>query len=236
MAISGMPPNMKPGCCSSGQMRWKRKYGAYQYPELHQKLTEGFQFVLPADSSNVFIATSQGFIHFNPETYWSKDTVLQLVLSEVRLKIPADSILFGGYGNGLNQVKLSSTQNTLSFSFPHPTIRAGSFINYAFYLEGIEKTWSDWTSKPDATFSHLRPGAYTFHVKARNQYGTESAPVSYSFTILPPWYASRSCLCLLLYHSDGYHGRYRLQATKKIRRGKTRTWKISTDSNLNKMN
>ena len=45
-------------------------------------------------------------------------------------------------------------------------------------------------SKPDATFSHLRPGDYTFHVKARNQYGAESTPVSFSFTILPPWYAS----------------------------------------------
>lgn len=168
----------------------EKKIRRVPIPELHQKLTEGFQFVLPADSSNVFIATSQGFIHFNPETYWSKDTVLQLVLSEVRLKIPADSILFGGYGNGLNQVKLSSTQNTLSFSFSAPDHPGGEFITYAFYLEGIEKTWSDWTSKPDATFSHLRPGAYTFHVKARNQYGTESAPVSYSFTILPPWYAS----------------------------------------------
>ncbi len=168
----------------------EKKIRRVPIPELHQKLTEGFQFVLPIDSSNVFIATSQGFIHFNPDNYWSKDTLLRLVLNEVRLKVPNDSILFGGYHRGLNQTELSCTRNTLSFSFSAPDYPGGEFITYAYYLEGIEKTWSDWMSKTDATFSHLRPGDYTFHVKARNQYGTESTPISFSFTILPPWYAS----------------------------------------------
>lgn len=168
----------------------EKKIRRIPIPELHQKLTEGFQFVLPVDSSNVIVATSQGFIHFNPDTYWSKDTVLRLVLNEVRLKVPNDSILFGGYGSGLNHTELSCTQNSLSFSFSAPDYPGGEFISYAFYLEGIEKNWSEWMSKPDATFSHLRPGDYTFHVKARNQYGAESTPVSFSFTILPPWYAS----------------------------------------------
>lgn len=169
----------------------EKKIRKVAIPELHQKLTEGFQFILPVDSTNVFVATSQGFIHFNPHHYWSKDTLLRLVLNEVRLKIPNDSVLFGGYGNGLYPVELSCTQNSVNFSFSTPDYPGGEFISYAYYLEGIEKNWSDWMAKPDATFSHLRPGDYTFHVKARNQYGTESTPVSFSFTILPPWYASR---------------------------------------------
>ncbi|MEO0007020.1 MAG: hypothetical protein RJA20_1216 [Bacteroidota bacterium] len=169
----------------------EKKIQRVPIPELHQKLTEGFQFILPVDPGNVFVATSQGFIHFNPEKYWPKDTVLRIVLHEVRLKVPSDSILFGGYGSEMDKVELSSLHNTLSFSFSAPDFPGGDFIQYAFYLEGIEKTWSDWANKPDATFSHLRPGNYTFHLKARNQYGIESAPVSFSFTILPPWYASR---------------------------------------------
>ena len=169
----------------------EKKIRRVPIPELHQKLTEGFQFVLPVDSSNVFVATSQGFIHFNPEKYWSKDTLLRAVLHEVRLKTPSDSVLFGGYGTETNKIELSSLQNTLSFSYSAPDFPGGEFIMYACYLEGLEKTWSGWTNKPEITFSHLRPGSYTFHLKARNQHHAECRPLSFSFTILPPWYASR---------------------------------------------
>jgi DNA-binding CsgD family transcriptional regulator len=168
-------------------------------PELNDKLTDGFHFLLPVDKNNVFVATGQGFIHFNPEAYQAKGDTLHLVFHEVRLKSQSDSLLFGGQQILAKPVVLSSLQNSLSISFSAPDYPGGEFVRYAHYLEGIEKDWSDWNTETDVALSHLRPGDYTFHVKARNQHGMESNVLSFQFTILPPWYTSRlAYLCYLL--------------------------------------
>jgi serine phosphatase RsbU (regulator of sigma subunit) len=46
-------------------------------------------------------------------------------------------------------------------------------------------------------YINLHEGNYTFIVKARNIYGTESIPAQYSFIVLPPWY--RSVTAYILY-------------------------------------
>lgn len=177
----------------------EKKVRRVAIPELNDKLTDGFHFLLPVDNNNVFVATGQGFIHFNPEAYQAKGDTLRLVFHEVRLKSQSDSLLFGGQQTLAKPVVLSSLQNSLNISFSAPDYPGGEFVRYAHYLEGIEKDWSDWNTETDVAFSHLRPGEYTFHVKARNQHGMESNVLSFQFTILPPWYASRlAYLCYLL--------------------------------------
>lgn len=163
-------------------------------PELAGKLTGGFPFVLPVDQQNVFIATDQGFIHFNPAVYLASDSLIRLVLQEVRIKGPLDSVLFGGYTSAsspLKEITLSSRQNTLEFTFASPDYPGSDQVQYAHFLEGAEQNWSDWDVQPSLVFTNLHPGAYTFRVKARNQHGIESAEQVFRFTILPPWYASR---------------------------------------------
>jgi ligand-binding sensor domain-containing protein/DNA-binding CsgD family transcriptional regulator len=163
-------------------------------PELNDKLVGGFQFLLPVDEHNVFIATGQGFIHFDLAAYLAKDTTMRLVLQEVRLGREQDSVLFGGHRPGQADwapCKLSYQQNSLDFFFSAPDFPAGEFVRYAHYLEGLESEWSDWDTETDASFNHLPPGEYVFHVKAKNQHGVESAVLTYPFTIEPPWYASR---------------------------------------------
>ncbi|MCC7466076.1 MAG: hypothetical protein IT261_07400 [Saprospiraceae bacterium] len=163
-------------------------------PELTGKLTIGFPFILPVDAHNVFLASDQGFIHFDPTAYFSsKDTALRLVLHEIRLKIGPDSILFGGHpgtGGKLPSIRLSARQNALLFSYAVPDAPGGEYIRYAHYLEGSARGWSDWTPETEMLFNNLPPGHYIFHLKARNQHGIESAAMSYPFHIAPPWYAS----------------------------------------------
>lgn len=169
----------------------EKKIRRIPIPELHDKLTDGFHFLLPVDAFNVFAATGQGFIHFNPAAYKAKDSTLRLVLHEVRLRAPSDSLLWGGH-NAIGQpVVLSCTQNALSFSFSAPDYPGGEFVRYAYHLEGLGKKWSEWGTETDITLNHLQPGDYVFHVKARNQHGVESQVLSFPFTISPPWYASQ---------------------------------------------
>ncbi|MCC6413275.1 MAG: hypothetical protein IT270_16555 [Saprospiraceae bacterium] len=171
----------------------EKKVRKMPIPELNDKLTGGFPFLLPVSNQNVFVATGQGFIHFNPAAYKSADSTLRLVLHEVRLKKEPDSLLFGGHPSGLAthfDIVLKSHQNALSFNFSATDYPGGEYIRYAHYLEGAEQTWSDWDTRPEVAFNNLNPGSYVFHVKAKNQYGVESEVRSFPFKILPPWYAS----------------------------------------------
>lgn len=171
-------------------------------PELSDKLTVGFQFILPVDDQNVFVATDHGFILFNPAAYFSpKDTVLRLVLHEVRLKNGSDSVLFGGHLadlHSLPEVQLSARQNSLVFAFSATDYPGSEFVRYSHYLEGGDSEWSDWTTETDLVFSNLHPGDYVFHLKARDQHGVESRVQTFHFKILPPWYASRWAYSLYL--------------------------------------
>lgn len=174
----------------------EKKIRRVPIPELSNKLTAGFQFVLPVDRQNVFVATDQGFIHFNPTAWFSqKDTMLQLVLHEVRLKNAPDSILFGGHlpepGKQEGTIRLSAGQNSLIFAFSAPDYPGSKFVRYSHFLEGTDRDWSDWTAETDLFFNNLAPGDYIFHVKARTQHGIESEVRQFRFKILPPWYASR---------------------------------------------
>lgn len=162
-------------------------------PELNQKLTAGFQFLLPVDEQNVFVATDQGFIHFNPLAYFSRlDTTLRLVLQEVRLKNGLDSLLFGGHipETGFPDIRLSATQNSLEFSFSTPDHPADEWIRYSHYLDGSEQGWSEWSRETSLNFNNLHPGNYIFNLKAKDQHGVESKVIRFSFRIAPPWYAS----------------------------------------------
>lgn len=163
-------------------------------PELTDKLTGGFQYILPVDQHNVFFATGQGFIHFDPTAYTAKDSTLRLLLHEVRIMGSSDSLLFGGHlspAAPVAEIILSCNQNALEFAFSAPDYPGGEFVRYAHFLEGSERGWSDWDTKSELIFNNLHPGDYTFRVKAKNQLGMESDVLSFSFTILPPWYASR---------------------------------------------
>jgi DNA-binding CsgD family transcriptional regulator len=161
-------------------------------PELNTQLTDGFPFILPVDAQNLFVATTKGFIHFNPEIYFRKKREIRIVLQEVRLKSKTDSLLFGGHIAALgSKTALSSDQNTISFAFAAPDCPGGEFVRYAHFLEGSETGWSEWNKESDLRYNNLPPGNYSFHVKARNQYGQESEEVSFHFSISPPWYYSR---------------------------------------------
>jgi DNA-binding CsgD family transcriptional regulator/predicted phage tail protein len=56
-------------------------------------------------------------------------------------------------------------------------------------LDGFDEKWSDWTNKNEKEYANLKPGNYTFEVKARFANVTETTPTSFSFKIKAPWYS-----------------------------------------------
>lgn len=71
--------------------------------------------------------------------------------------------------------------------------------NYAYYLEGYEKSWNYVGNAKSATYTNLAPGNYVFKLKASNNDGVWSeTPLSLAIKVLPPWWKSNWAIVLYI--------------------------------------
>ena len=132
-----------------------------------------------------------GISLFNENINWlnlekRKDTS-QLLSNGVRLH----DFKFSGLSNWYyipEQLELVYNNNYLTFQFIGITTQRPRNVKYQYLLEGLDKNWSSLTDKPEASYSNLPHGHYTFKVKAVNSEGYWSNEFTYDFTILPPWW------------------------------------------------
>jgi signal transduction histidine kinase/ligand-binding sensor domain-containing protein len=88
-------------------------------------------------------------------------------------------------------LRLPYHQNYLSFSFAGLALSNPDQVKYRYVLEGIDKNWSPIsTNTQSENYRDLPPGKYIFKVCSKGMNGQWSAPASFSFTILPPWWKS----------------------------------------------
>lgn len=166
--------------------------------ELTGKIVSGFEFIYPLNINNVLVGGDKGFYHINYEEYRKNNNKIEVLIRTVKSINPTDSLIFGGYNYSGKKIEpeLNYHLNSLHFEYSSVLYGQQSNIEYSFFLKGFDKNWSEWLKKTDKDYTNLPAGTYTFQVKARNNLGNESAPVSFSFTILPPWYQSRWAYCL----------------------------------------
>jgi ligand-binding sensor domain-containing protein/DNA-binding CsgD family transcriptional regulator len=157
------------------------------FPELNNKLVSGFENLYPFDKHNIIIGGEKGFYHVDFEKYKQNKMALATQIRQVRSIGKTDSALYGGYGSQQN-LRLPFSMNSLHFEYSSTLYGQQANIEYSYKLEGFDKSWSAWASKPEKEYTNLPAGDYVFHVKSRNNLGNESAASTYRFTILPPWY------------------------------------------------
>ncbi len=61
-------------------------------------------------------------------------------------------------------------------------------VQYQNYLEGYDDEWSPPSINTSATFGNIQEGTYTFKLRSKSPEGIWSEPITYTFTVLPPWY------------------------------------------------
>jgi ligand-binding sensor domain-containing protein/DNA-binding CsgD family transcriptional regulator len=176
------------------------KRGGYKepvyFPELTGQILSGFEQVYPYDQRNIFISSEKGLVHLNLEKYQLNGEPLSVQLGKVSAMGKTDSVLYGGFGNW-TAAKLNSRYNALRFEYSAPYYGLSNTIEYSYKLEGFDLDWSEWSVRTEKDYTNLTSGTYEFKVKARTNLGRESEPVTYQFTVLPPWY--KSIYAYLLY-------------------------------------
>jgi hypothetical protein len=98
------------------------------------------------------------------------------------------------YANGqkmpLDLGKLPFSNNNLLFEVAYPVFGNESKTTFSYWLEGQDKTWSNFVSDFKKEYTNLKEGNYKFHVRAKDASGEISEQGVLEFKISPPWYRS----------------------------------------------
>jgi len=99
-------------------------------------------------------------------------------------------------------LRLSYDENVCTMLFTGISFKGSNSLRYKYRLLGTNEDWQEPIEQRVVTYASLRPGKYTFEVKAVNAEGLESiVPANLSFTISPPfwqrWWFIAFCLVVL---------------------------------------
>ncbi len=140
------------------------------------------------DADKVYIGTNDGLISYNLK-HNHKDYPFRTFITKMVQKADTNIVVENFYEGIKYEEPVFTFKNNEIHVFPS----ASDYYNkneleFAYYLEGHEEEYHHFAKIEKISYNNLHEGHYTLHVKSRNILGVEGRPVSYSFTILPPWY------------------------------------------------
>ncbi len=185
----------------------KQKDGSYSDDlESFKRLPQmSIQEVYPEDNGIIWIGGSSGLFRYNTEVPNYYNTTFHALIRKV--VINEDSTIYNGSYYALDEndsLRIPSLEqpkelitsfgydfNEITFHFAAPYYTDENQTVYSYFLENFDKSWSAWHYTNIREYTNLPEGNYTFQVKARNIYGVESKPASFTFKIYPPWYRTK---------------------------------------------
>jgi hypothetical protein len=116
--------------------------------------------------------------------------------------MPTDSLIFGGafsqQREGVQVLDQSDssdfifdyTTNAFRFSYSSNNYEELGELEHKVMLQGLNRSWSNWSTNTYREYTNLDWGDYTFLVQSRNKDGDLSKPAAFSLSIEAPWYES----------------------------------------------
>lgn len=191
----------------------KNRFGKYVkenrvFNKIHGLLNNDLEDIQAFDFSHVILGAQDGFVHYNSNKSTKLLDPIRTLIRRVELT-SMDSVLT--FGNDVGLVGQEEEQGKVSLiSYHHNDIRfeySTTFFDdrhlavYSYQLVGFDEDWSAWSLDPKKDYTNLPEGNYTFKVKSKNVYETESPEAVYHFEINTPWhrtpiaYASYFLVC-----------------------------------------
>ncbi len=121
------------------------------------------------------------------------------------------------------KLSLPYSRNHISFHFAAIDWQALHKVKYSYRLLGLDNNWNNPSAQSFAEFRNLSHGSYELQVKAIGESKQWTEPISYQFTIRPPWwltwwFKSIAALCLLaaIFLIARFIYRYQLRKQKTL--------------------
>ncbi|MCB9259450.1 MAG: hypothetical protein H6612_08870 [Ignavibacteriales bacterium] len=141
-----------------------------------------YRSIFTDENGNVWIGTSLGITKYNPQKDLPITNPPKIYLTGFEIfNVPQNLEKFK------IKSELNHDENYLKFIFTGINFSAPKKIKYSYHLSGVDRDWV-LSDNNFVQYTHLTKGNYTFQVKARNEWGYWSEPVSLAFTVLPAWW------------------------------------------------
>ncbi len=119
---------------------------------------------------------------------------------------------------GNNNLRLNYNENNLAIEFAALSYFQNQDNHYAYMLQGVDHNWIFSDTRRYISYSQLKPGDYTFKVKACNSDGVwNETGAQLHFIITPPWWKTtwaRILFALIIVGSAVGYYRYRTHALR----------------------
>jgi signal transduction histidine kinase/CheY-like chemotaxis protein/HPt (histidine-containing phosphotransfer) domain-containing protein len=104
--------------------------------------------------------------------------------------------------------KLPEGKGSIAFDFSTPQYGLRDTVRFETKLSGSGDEWSSPTNVDHLRLAGLQNGTYELNIRTVNDAGMVSSPVSWVFTVLPPWYRTGPALLSfgLLIAAGGFGG------------------------------
>lgn len=140
-------------------------------------------------NGHLYFGGPGGLLTFHPDSLQPNPLTPPVVLTGLR--VFDQRIVLPDSAIGARRVlRLQPEQNFLTFEFAALNLRLPEKNRYSYRLRGLDNRWLTVEgTRPEARFTNLSPGAYTFEVKAANNDGVWNPhPTALRLLIPPPWY------------------------------------------------
>ncbi len=140
------------------------------------------------DSSKIFIGTNDNLIEYNTAVK-NVNAPFNTFISKITHKIDTNIICQNiSSATNSSDTSFAFRNNELYFFAAASDYYDKTELEFSWYLEGQETIYGNWTKDNRIHYNNLHEGSYSLNIKSRDIFGKESAPIIYSFNILPPWY------------------------------------------------
>ena len=148
----------------------------------------------------IYFGGYSGLDYFNPSNIIVNNVLPSLYLTD--FKLFNKTVTTNQKGSPLqsaigetNSITLNNTQSVFTIEYTGINYTRPEKNQYAYYLEGLEKSWNYVGRLRSATYTNLEQGNYIFKLKSANSDGKWNKDIlELKITVLPPWWKSNMAL------------------------------------------
>ena len=148
-----------------------------QYPSEHIAFNVHFSEGVGATNGNqIFFGTNKGVLYFTPERIHKISFIPRIFFNSVWVNNKEQNskqqndIITINHGN-ISHLTLPPNNHSLRIGFSALDMTNTEYIQYAYMLQGFDKTYRLTDNGREANYTNLPPGKYIFHIKSTNNEG-----------------------------------------------------------------
>lgn len=203
------------------------------YTKAHGLLNDQFNYSssYKDPEGKMYFGSVNGMISFNPAEFVQNTFIPPICITGIQ--ISNEELEVNKKGSPLkksiiytDKIILKHHQSSFSLDFAALSYTAPEMTEYTYKMEGLESEWTYLKTNRKVFFTDLKPGEYTFMVKASNSSGLwNDEPSLLKIEILPPFWASKwayflytaLAMCIVYWSIRNYHRQIENRNRRKMK-------------------